>query len=102
MDAVQLLLLAVLLFGVGAVASLLLNRLSRTARITAGLIGAIASGVGLVAVVQAAIGSAAILELPAPPPFGHFNLQMDGLSTLMVGMICALGLAVSIYSISYS
>ncbi|HZY45730.1 MAG TPA: hypothetical protein VFF70_13370, partial [Anaerolineae bacterium] len=83
MDAVQLLLLAVLLFGVGAVASLLLNKLSRAARVTAGLIGAIASAVGLVAVVQAAIGPSAVLEIPAPVPFGHFNLQMDGLSTLM-------------------
>ncbi len=101
MDAVQLLLLAVLLFGVGAVASLLLNKLSRAARVTAGLIGAIASGVGLVAVVRAMIGSPSSLELSAPLPFGHFNLQMDGLSTLMVGLICALGLAVSIYSISY-
>ncbi len=101
MDAVQLLLLSVLLFGVSAVASLLLNRSGLAARVTSGLIGATASGLGLVAVVQAGLDEPSPLEISAPPPFGHFILQMDSLSTLMVGIICGLGLAVSIYSISY-
>lgn len=101
MDAVQLLLLSVLLFGVSAVASLLLSRLSLAARVTSGLIGATASGIGLVAVARASIEDPTNLETSAPPPFGHFTLQMDNLSALMVGIICTLGLAVSIYSISY-
>ncbi len=101
MDAIQLLLLAVLLFGAGAFASLLLSHSARAAHVTAGLTGALASGVGLVAAAQAASGASAVLEIAAPPPFGHFTLQMDGLSTLLVGIISALGLAVSIYSISY-
>ncbi len=101
MGAIQLLLLSVLLFGVGAVASLLFNGFNRVARVTAGLTGAMASGVGLMAVAQAVTGAPPPLEISDPLPFGHFTLQMDGLSTLMVGMISLLGFAVSVYSISY-
>lgn len=101
MDALQLLLLSVLLFGVGAVASLLLNGFNRIARVASGLMGAIASLVGLIAAAQAVINIPSPLDLPSPLPFGHFTMQMDGLSTLMVGMISLLGLATSIYSISY-
>jgi hydrogenase-4 component B len=101
MDAIQLLLLSLLLFGVGAVAALLLNGLSRVARIAAGLIGALASVAGLAAAAQAATGALSRLEIPDPLPFGHFTLEIDGLSAFMVAMISLLGFAVSIYSISY-
>ena len=101
MDTIQILLLSVALFGVGAFASLVLNGVSRPARVTAGLIGTIASFIGLVSAIRAGINIPSPLELSSPLPFGHFTLQMDGLSTLLVGMICLLGLAVSLYSISY-
>jgi hydrogenase-4 component B len=101
MDAIQLLLLSVATFGAGAIVSLLLNGLSRAARVSAGLLGATASVFGLLAAVRAAAGSPAPLALTGLLPFGGFILQMDGLSALMVGMICLLGFAVSFYSISY-
>ena len=101
MGTIQILLLSVTLFGVGALASLLLNGFNRAARVTAGLMGTIASFIGLVSAIRAAIRIPSPLELPSLLPFGQFTLQMDSLSSLMVGMICLLGLAVSFYSISY-
>jgi len=101
MDAIQLLLLSVLVFGIGAVASLLLNGSSRTARYVAGIAGMLGSAVGLLAAIFAIVNKPATLELPVQLPFGHFYLQMDGLSTLMIGMIAVLGFAASLYSISY-
>ena len=101
MDAIQLLLLSMALFGVSAFFSLLLNRFHRAARMTSGLLGTAASIVGLVAAIRATTGSPSPLVVPALLPFGQFVLQMDGLSALMVGMICLLGIAVSFYSISY-
>jgi hydrogenase-4 component B len=101
MDTIQVLLLSVALFGVGALASLVLSGFHRAARITAGLMGTVASLAGIIAAVQAATHSPAPLKLPIPLPFGQFTLQMDGLSALMVGIICLLGLATSFYSISY-
>jgi hydrogenase-4 component B len=105
MDAIQLLLLCVILFGVGAVASLLLNGSSKTARYVSGIAGAIASAVGFLAAILALskvlAGETVSQELLFPLPFGRFLLQMDGLSSLMVAMITLLGFAVSLYSISY-
>jgi hydrogenase-4 component B len=101
MDTIQVLLLSVALFGVGALASLLLSGSHRAARVTAGLMGTIASLTGLISAILAAIHTPAPLKLFVPLPFGQFTLQMDGLSALMVGMICLLSLAVSFYSISY-
>lgn len=101
MDAIQLLLLAVASFVVGAFASLLLDGSNRAARSMAGLTGATGSLLGLAAAVSAAMGNPSSFEFPVPLPFGRFTLQMDGLSTLMVGMISLVGFAVSVYSISY-
>jgi hydrogenase-4 component B len=101
MDAIQLLLLSVLVFGIGAFASLLLNGSSRTARYVSGIAGMLGSLVGLLSVIFAIINKPATLELPVPLPFGHFYLQMDALSTLMIGMIAVLGFVASLYSIHY-
>jgi hydrogenase-4 component B len=101
MDAIQLLLLSVLVFGVGALASLLLNGSSRAARYVSGIAGMLGSLVGLLAAILAVVNKPANLELLIPLPFGHFYLQMDGLSTLMIAMISVLGFAASLYSISY-
>jgi hydrogenase-4 component B len=101
MDAISLLLLSVLVFGVGALASLLLNGSSRISRYVAGITGMLGSLVALLAVVFALTSEPAVLVMSVPLPFGHFILQMDGLSTLMVGMISVLGFAASLYSIKY-
>ncbi len=99
MDAIQLLLLSVIVFGVGAVAALLANSSSRTSRYISGIAGMLGSALGLLAAILAVANKPATLELSAPLPFGHFYLQMDGLSTLMVAMISLLGFAASLYSI---
>lgn len=101
MDTIQLFLFSVALFGVGAFASLVLNRFHRAACVTAGLMGTIASVTGLISAIQAVISSPPPLNLSSLLPLGQFTLQMDALSALIVGMICLLGLAVSFYSISY-
>jgi len=101
MDAIQLLLLSVLVFGVGAVASLLLNNNSRSARYVSGIAGMLASAVGFAAAVLAAVGRSSVLVLAGPLPFGNFSLHIDGLSAFMVGMISLVGFAASLYSISY-
>jgi hydrogenase-4 component B len=101
MNAIQLLLLSVAIFGMGALVSLLFSGIKSIARVSSGLIGALASIVGVIAAIQA-LGA-----VPTPPnmagqlPFGNFSLQMDGLSALMVGIISIVNLAASIYSISY-
>jgi hydrogenase-4 component B len=101
MNAIQLLLLSVGLFSLGAVASLLLYGSSRHARIVSGISGMVASVVGLVSVIMAMASKSVETELAIPLPFGHFILQMDGLSTLLVGMISLLSFAASLYSIAY-
>jgi hydrogenase-4 component B len=101
MNAIQLLMICVVVYGAGALASLLLNGFNWAARVTAGMFGAVASIIGLVAAARAIAGAPAQLEATDLLPFGHFIVQLDGLSTFMVGMICILGLAVSVYSISY-
>ena len=102
MDAIRLLLLSVFVFGFGGLASLLLGRLQRIARITSGLTGAIGAATGLMAVARAMTSTPVPLTLSNQFPFGNFVLQMDGLSTLMVGIISLISLAVSVYSISYA
>ncbi len=101
MNAIQLLLLSVAIFGFGAVVSLCFSPLKNVARIASGLIGAVASIVGVLAAIQALIATPTPLALTGQLPFGDFSLQMDGLSALMVGIISIVSLATSIYSISY-
>jgi hydrogenase-4 component B len=101
MDATQLLMLCVLIFAGGGAASLLLCRFSLAARATAGLTGAIASLVGLVGAAQAIASGPTKFKIPGMLPFGDFVVRLDGLSILMVGIICLVGLAVGVYSISY-
>ena len=101
MDAIQLLLLSLLFFGIGALLSLLFNGNSRYTRLIPGMMGTIASGIGLGSAFLSAFSTPSPLDLPAALPFGHFTMQMDFLSTLLVGMISFLGLAANLYSISY-
>ena len=101
MNAIQLLLLSVLMFGLGAVISLCFSGLKNVARVASGLIGAVASIVGVIAAVQALVIVPTPLNLMGQLPFGNFSMQMDGLSALMIGIISVVSLATSIYSISY-
>jgi hydrogenase-4 component B len=101
MNAIQLLLLSVTIIIVGAIVSLALNRSSRGARVVSGIFGALASVVGCIAAILALAGDSAVLVVQGPLPFGQFILQMDGLSAFMVAIISLIGLATSIYSISY-
>lgn len=102
MNGIQLLLAAVGCFGVAAVASLLLSRSERSARIAAGSIGAAASVIAVVAA-----GTA--LLAPEPPeaaligaaPFGHILFRLDPLSAILAGVIGLVGAAASLYSIEY-
>jgi hydrogenase-4 component B len=101
MEALQLIMLAVLVYGVGAIAALLLSRQPRAARITAGTSGALGSLVALSAAAQAALRAPATLALETGLPFGPLTLRLDGLSTVMVAAIALIALASSVYSIAY-
>ncbi len=101
MDSIQLLLLSVSLFGAGALASLLLNGFVRVARYVSGVAGIIAATVGVAAVIRAFVSPTRVLVIQSPLPFGAFSLTMDGLAAFMVGVICILGFAASLYSIPY-
>ncbi len=101
MDASQLLMLSVAVFGGGALVSLLLSRYPSAARGTAGLAGLAGSLFGLGAVGAAVMGNPGHVSLPALLPFGEFAFEMDSLSTLMAAMICLVSFAVSLYSLSF-
>src|SRR5512140_733112 len=102
MDASHLLISSVVLFAVGAVACLLLDRYPSIARLLAGLTGILGSALGLWAAIRAAIVGDGSISLPSGLPFGPLALGMDGLSIFMVGMVSLVSLAVSLYSLSYS
>jgi hydrogenase-4 component B len=101
MNAIQLLLLSILIFVLGSILSLILSASKQAARIVSGWAGAIASVVGVIAAIQALVVVPAPLNLLGQLPFGNFIVQMDGLSALMVGIISFVSLAASVYSISY-
>jgi hydrogenase-4 component B len=101
MEALSLVLLAVLIYCVGAVAALLLSGQPRAARVSTGIGGALGSLVALAAAAQAALGAPAELALETGLPFGPLTLHLDGLSTVMVAAIALVALAASVYSIAY-
>jgi hydrogenase-4 component B len=101
MDATQLLLLSVACLVVGGFISLILSGMNRAARAIAGLAGAAGSILGLAAAIRVASGLTSSFEAATDLPFGHFSLQIDGLSALMVGLVSLVGFAVSLYSISF-
>jgi hydrogenase-4 component B len=102
MDASHLLISSVVLFALGAIACLFLDRYPSIARLLTGLTGVLASALALWAALQAAILGDGSISLPSGLPFGPLALEMDGLSIFMVGMISLVSLAVSLYSLSYS
>jgi hydrogenase-4 component B len=100
MYAIQTLLFSVLLLIAGAIVALLLNARSRVARYVSGITGIVGSAVGLVSAILSIGSGTEAVVLPVPLPFGQLILQLDGLSSLMVGLISVLGMAASLYSIS--
>jgi hydrogenase-4 component B len=101
MDAIQLLLLSIILYFSAALAALLLNRNGDQARIAAGVLGVLASLVGV-----ACAGLAFVSAYPPEvglfqiAPFGWCVLQIDQLSALMIGVITLVSAATSLYSLS--
>jgi len=107
MDPIQLLSLAVILYGLAALAGWLLPASDQPgqtnpARRTAGWLGLLAS---IIAVISAglALSSATIPTLALFPinPFGAFTLQLDALSAFLVGLIGLVGIGTSIYSLGH-
>ncbi|MFZ5857480.1 MAG: hydrogenase 4 subunit B [Chloroflexota bacterium] len=97
MTSIQFFILALILFLVGALLSLFVS--GRTSRGVAAFFSLLASVSGVIAAVLALTEDATpTLSLFAIPPFGEFALQLDLLSTLMVGIICLVGVATSLYS----
>lgn len=100
MTSIQFLLLAVGLFFLGALASLLF-RAGAATRLAAAFFSLLASVSGTISVLLV-IGGEAMpgLTLFSISPFGACTLEMDLLSTLLVGIISLLGVATSLYSFS--
>lgn len=97
MTSIQFFVLALILYLVGALASLFVS--GRTSRGVAAFFGLIGSVSALLAVILSLTADAApTLTLFAIQPFGEFALQLDLLSALMVGLICLVGIATSLYS----
>ena len=100
MNASQLLMLSVVIFGLGSLACLSLR--GGAARAVSGLTGMAGSVFGILAVIASLANKPQSLSLPAALPFGQLIFEMDGLSMLMVAMICLVSFAVSLYSLSYT
>ena len=97
MTSIQFFVLALILYLVGALASLFVS--GRTSRGVAAFFGLIGSVSALLAVILALTeGATSSLTLFTIQPFGEFAFQMDLLSTLMVGLIALVGVATSLYS----
>ncbi len=100
MDAIQLLMLSIVLYSVGAVLALLSGS-GRLARWAGGGLGLLGSVAGVVSAATALVSSEApALALLHIAPFGALVLRMDALSAFLVGLIALVGAATSVYSIS--
>jgi len=101
MTSIQFLLLAVGLYGLGALACLLFGAAGRTAKTVGAAFSLLGSVSGVISVVlilgEGATPSATIYELA---PFGSLALQLDLLSALLLAIISLVGIATSLYSFS--
>ena len=101
MDAIQLLLLSILLYIAAGLAALLLHRYGHIARGVAGWLGVLASIAGV-----ASAGLAMVAKVPPElrmfqiEPFGWCVIQIDQLSALLVGLIALVSAGTSMYSLS--
>jgi len=101
MISIQLFVVAILLFCIGALGSLLLNGHKQAARVYSGILGMVASAVGISAAACSFLRGTQVLILSSPLPFGPFSMKLDGLAAFMIGLISVMGFAASLYSISY-
>jgi len=99
MISIQFFVLALILYAIGALASLLFTASPRTSRGIGAFFSLLASVSGVIAVIlfltENTIPSLTLFTIQ---PFGEFTLQMDMLSTLMVAIISLVGIATSLYS----
>ena len=100
MDAIQLLLLSIILYSLAAFIALLSTSgsASRLAVVSLGLLASIAGVLSSAFALAAVKTPSAILFQIAP--FGALELQMDLLSALLVGLIAAIGVGTGIYTAS--
>jgi len=102
MDAIQLLLISLIGYCAGGIASALFARSSQRARLVSGIFGLVASLIGAASAVLA-------LRAETPPqvtfqglaPFGDIVLKLDSLSAFFIILITLIGAAASLYSIEY-
>lgn len=98
----QLLLLSVLLYVAGALASLALNRAGKIAIYASGISALAAAGTGMASAVQVLAGGAAFTwEAAGFIPFAKFIIKVDPLSAFMLLVISLLTGATALYSLSY-
>ena len=99
MISIQFFALTLILYSLGALASLLFTASPRTSRGIGAFFSLLASVSGVIAVnlflTENTIPSLTLFTIQ---PFGEFTLQMDMLSTLMVAIISLVGIATSLYS----
>ena len=99
MTAIHFLSLSIVLFILGAFASLLFLRSPGTSRWVAASFSLLASLSGVIAVILTAVGrSTPQSTLFTLPPFGELALRMDALSALLVAIISLVGVGTSLYS----
>jgi hydrogenase-4 component B len=97
MSAIQFLSLSLILFFLGALASLLVS--NQASRVVAAFFSLLASLSGVIAAVLSfANGIMPRVTLLSLQPFGEFVLQLDTLSALLVAIISLVGVATSLYS----
>lgn len=101
MYALHMLLVALAIHAIGALASLLFRRDDGAAMVVAGIAGAVAGGLGLLAGLSALGADPVTADFGGPYPFARFVLRLDALSGLMVAVIAGLTLVASIYSLAY-
>lgn len=100
MNPLSLLLISIAIYTLGAISPLLLSDTSRHARRVSGLLGLLASLTGINAFVLSRGTPTSSLVLFSIAPFGRLIIQMDALSTFLVGLISLIGAATSIYSLA--
>jgi len=102
MDALQLLMWSILLYAIGAIASLLLARRERLAIQVAGFC-ALPGGVLGIASALIALGSGEtqVWQTLTPFDFAHFVVRLDGLSAFMLLVISLLVTLCALYSLAY-
>jgi hydrogenase-4 component B len=100
MDAIQFIMLSLLLYCCAALVALLGGG-GRAARLAAGWVSLLASLAGVVSAAMAfAASDSPTIALLQLPPFGVLALQIDPLSAFFVGLIGLIGAATSLYSMS--